>query len=130
MRFLVDDPRVTRQSHLYPRLRYYQEKMHDVPAEAFAAALLAEGIPCSARRSVPLYQHPLFADRRFDPPGRASRIRHPASEVDYAAVHCPVAESMAGRFLGMPQTVLLGDDDTAEQVLAAFEKVMTHLDEI
>lgn len=130
VRFLVDDPRVTRQSHLYPRLRYYQEKMQNVPAEAFAAALVAEGIPCSARRAVPLYRHPLFVDRRFDPPGRASRIRHPASEVDYAAVHCPAAEGMAGRFLGMPQTVLLGDDDIASQVLAAFEKVMTHLDEI
>lgn len=130
VRFLVDDPRVTRQSHLYPSLRYDPAKMNGVPADVFAKALSAEGVPCSARKPVPLYRHPLFAERRFDPPGRPSRIPHPASEVDYSAIHCPVAENLAGRFLSMPQPVLLGDIETENQVMNAFEKVMTHLDEL
>lgn len=130
VRFPRSDPRVTRQNYLYPSLRYEPEKMHGVTAETFAAALTAEGVPCGARAAVPLYKHRVFAERRFGPPGRASRMRHPAEEVDYTRVSCPTAESLSGRALGMPQEVLLGDDTTMSQVIAAFEKVLTHLDDL
>jgi len=130
IRFPRSDPRVTRQNYLYPSLRYEPEKMRGVPAETAAAALRAEGVPCGARAPVPLYKHPVFAEKRFGPPGRASRLRHPAEEVDYTRVSCPVAENLGGRVLGMPQEVLLGDDETMSQVIAAFEKVLTHLDDL
>ncbi|MGH2461646.1 MAG: DegT/DnrJ/EryC1/StrS family aminotransferase, partial [Chloroflexota bacterium] len=130
VRFPRSDPRITRQSYLYPSLRYEPEKMRGVPAETFAAALNAEGVPCGARPPVPLYQHPVFRERRFGPPGRASRVPHPAEAIDYAGIHCPVAESLAGRGLSMPQEVLLGDDETMAQVIAAFLKVLTRLDEL
>ncbi|HVC33495.1 MAG TPA: DegT/DnrJ/EryC1/StrS family aminotransferase [Chloroflexota bacterium] len=128
VRFPRSDPRITRQSYLYPSLRYDAAKMHGVPAEAFAAALVAEGVPCGARSPVPLYRHPVFAERRFGPPGRAARIPHPAEAIDYAAVHCPVAEDLAGRGLSVPQEVLLGDEDTMAQVVTAFEKVIRQVD--
>ncbi len=130
VRFPRSDPRVTRQNYLYPSLRYEPEKMQGIPADIFAAALSAEGVPCGARAPMPLYKHPVFAERRFGPPGRAARMRHPAQEVDYTRISCPVAESLGGRVLGMPQEVLLGDDETMSQVIAAFEKVLTHLDEL
>jgi dTDP-4-amino-4,6-dideoxygalactose transaminase len=130
VRFPRPDPRVTRQSYLYPSLRYDAAKMKDVPAESFAAALSAEGVPCGAPQPTPLYKHPVFADRRFGPPSRAARMRHPAEEVDYTRVHCPVAENLNGLTLSMPQQVLLSDDATLNQVIAAFEKVITHLDEL
>lgn len=130
VRFPRPDPRVTRQSYLYPWLHYDQERMQGIPAATFAAALVAEGVPCGARGPVPLYKHPLFAERRFGPRGRTARLRHPAEEVDYRRVHCPVAESLDGKALSLPQEVLLGDDGTMGQVIDAFEKVLTHLDEL
>ena len=130
VRFPRSDPRITRQSYLYPSLRYETEKMHDVPAETFAAALTAEGVPCGAHPPVPLYRHPVFAERRFGPPGRASSVRHPAEAVDYAAVRCPVAETLGGRGLSIPQQVLLSDAATMDQFVEAFEKVMTRLDQL
>lgn len=130
LRFPRPDPRVTRQSYLYPWLHYDREKLHDVPAETFAAALNAEGVPCGARPPVPLYKHPVFAERRFGPAGRSGRLRHPASDVDYESVYCPVAENLAGRGLSLPQEVLLADDDTMGQIVTAFAKVLTQLDDL
>lgn len=129
LRFPRRDPRITQQSYLYPSLRYDPEKLRDVPAETFAEALAAEGIPCAAGRPEPLYRHPVFAERRFDPPGH-STARHPAAAVDYAKVSCPVAESLTGRSIAFSQTILLADDETFTQVTAAFEKVLSRLDEL
>jgi dTDP-4-amino-4,6-dideoxygalactose transaminase len=129
VRFPRPDPRITRQSYLYPSLRYDAARMKDVPAEEFAAALRAEGVPCAASKPVPLYQHRVFVERRFGPP-RPARQRHPAEEVDYTRVSCPVAENLAGRGLSFPQEVLLGDDAMMAQVVDAFEKVIRHLDQL
>lgn len=130
VRFPRPDPRITRQSYLYPSLRYDPDQMKGVSAETFAAALRAEGIPCGARAPIPLYQHPVFAERRFGPPHRAARLHHPAEEVDYTRVSCPFAEGLAGRGLSLPQEVLLSDDQTMTQAVAAFEKVLRHLDDL
>ena len=130
LRFPRRDPRITRQSYLYPSLRYDPEKLRDVPAEAFAQALAAEGVPCAPGRPEPLYRSPVFAERRFGPPGRAASLRHPAEAVDYTRVSCPVAENLTGRGISFSQTVLLGDDETMTQVVAAFEKVLRHLDDL
>jgi len=65
LRFPREDPRVTRLTYLYPGLRYEQSAFDGVSAELFAQALSAEGIPCSGKSGQLLYEHPLFAQRRF-----------------------------------------------------------------
>src|SRR5690606_17641717 len=80
------DERITRQSYLYPRMRYDAQAFEGLPAEVFVRALTAEGIPCSARGGWILYKHPLFAQQRFD-------AVH-AKQVDYSQVHCSVVEGV------------------------------------
>jgi dTDP-4-amino-4,6-dideoxygalactose transaminase len=88
----------------------------DVPRDLFVAALEAEGIPCDGRFYEAIYRSDLF---------------HPAAELDYSKVHCPVAERAAyHESVWLPQFVLLGGDEDARDVLRAIEKVMANLDHL
>ncbi|MEA3345882.1 MAG: DegT/DnrJ/EryC1/StrS family aminotransferase [Chloroflexota bacterium] len=118
----LEDERITRQSYVYPRLRYHAEAFDDLPAKLVARALFAEGIPCGASSGRLLYQHPLFTEARFHFPS--------SQQVDYTQVHCPNAESAAGRWLGFPQRVLLGSREGMDDFVEAVAKVKANLDEL
>jgi dTDP-4-amino-4,6-dideoxygalactose transaminase len=122
LRFPREDERITRQNYLSPRLRYEPEAFDGVPAGLFARALAAEGIPCGARGGRPLYQHPLFVERRFD--------TESAKRVDYTQVHCPQAESLAGKWIGFRQSVLLGSEEGVGDFARAVEKVKDNVGEL
>jgi dTDP-4-amino-4,6-dideoxygalactose transaminase len=117
-----EDERITLQSYVYPRLRYRAEAFYDLPAQRFAEALSAEGIPCGARGGRLLYQHPLFTESRF---------RFEASKrIDYTQVHCPNAENSPGRWLGLPQEVMLASEDAMDDIIAAVAKIQENLDDL
>ncbi len=122
LRFPKRDPRVTRQSYLYPRLRYDRGAFGGVSAERFGEALQAEGIPASGRSGLLLYEHPLFVERRF--------ISEAARRVDYTRVRCPVAEAAKGRWIHFDQRVLLGSREDLDDFVEAVAKVKANLDEL
>ena len=117
-----EDERITRQSYVYPHLRYHSEAFDGLPAKLVARALFAEGIPCGADGGWLLYQHPLFTEARFH--------FQSAGRVDYTQVHCPNAEGAAGRWIGFPQEVLLGTSEDVEDFVEAVAKVKANLDEL
>lgn len=62
-------------------------------------------------------------------PGKTPRLRHPAEEVDYTKVRCPVAEDFS-RGIAFEQNLLLGDDADTRDIVDAFDKVYAHLEEL
>ncbi len=118
------DDRIGLQSLVYPRLRYHRDAFDDLPAASFAAALCAEGIPCGAGSGWLLYQHPLFVESQ-------TRFRFEQSKgIDYTKVHCPNAESAGGRWILIPQEVLLADESAMGDIVEAVAKVKAHRGEI
>ena len=116
------DERIGLQSLVYPRLRYHQEAFDGLPADAFAGALRAEGIPCGAGAGWVLYRHPLFAESRF---------LFPSSKgIDYTKVHCPNAENAGGRWLALPQEVMLADETAMADLVEAVAKVKANRAEL
>ncbi len=122
LRFPKKDPRVTRQSFLYPRLRYEREAFGEVPAELFGAALQAEGIPATGHSGRLLYEHPLFVEGRF--------LSEAAKQVDYSRVRCPVAEASKGKWIHFDQRVLLGAREDLDDFIEAVAKLKANLDEL
>jgi dTDP-4-amino-4,6-dideoxygalactose transaminase len=121
------DERITRLNLLYPGLRYDQEAFGGVPANVFAQAVTAEGIPMSATMQPRiLYQHPLFVEKRFDPGIEDLYGR----EIDFTQCRCPVAESGGGRSLRFQQTLLLGTTHDVDDIIEAIGKVKDNLDEL
>lgn len=117
-----EDGRITRQSYVYPHLRYHAEAFGGLPAKLVARALFAEGIPCRTDGGWLLYKHPLFTETRFH--------FQSARRVDYTRVRCPHAEGAAGRWIGFPQEVLLGTREDVEDFVEAVAKVKANLDEL
>ena len=117
-----EDERITCQSYVYPRLRYHSEAFDGLPAELFAKALTAEGIPCGARGGWVLYQHPLFTETRF---------RFESSKrIDYTQVRCPNAESAQGHWLGFPQEVMLAPEQAMRDFISSVAKIKENVSEL
>jgi dTDP-4-amino-4,6-dideoxygalactose transaminase len=105
------DPRVTRCAwHLY-QLRYDPAAFGGRDRATFLAALAAEGVPASAGY-MPL---PRVAAVRA-----AIRDRFGADASDQPVPH---ADAAGESTVWLPQTLLLGDDDLIDQVIAAFYKI-------
>jgi dTDP-4-amino-4,6-dideoxygalactose transaminase len=117
-----EDERITCQSYVYPRLRYYPEAFGGLPAQDFARALSAEGIPCGAGAGWTLYKHPLFSEARF----RFQSSRR----LDYKQMNCPNAEGAAGHWLGIPQEVMLGSERDMDAFAEAVAKIKANLSEL
>ena len=132
LRFPADDPRITRQSYLYPWLHYNREAFGGIPAKTFCEAVRAEGIPFHGGSDPDraLYKHPIFTEKRYGMAGYQSRIKHPAEAVDYTQVHCPVAEGGQVEGIGFPQTVLLGEEGDIQDVIDAVGKVVENIEEL
>src|SRR5665811_67084 len=105
------DDRVTRCGwHLY-QFTCDPEAFSRHDREGFLAALKAEGVPCSAGY-IPLPHIGAMADtihKRFVEPAE----RHPI----------PHAEAAGRHTVWFPQTLLLADDGTIDQVTTAFTKI-------
>jgi dTDP-4-amino-4,6-dideoxygalactose transaminase len=122
LQFPRQDPRMTRLTYLYPRLKYDESAFEGVPAALFARALRAEGIPCGGGRMRLLYQHPIFTEQRF--------FFASSKRIDYTQVRCPVAEAQAGKSITFDQTVLLSDRAALDDFIEAVNKVSDNLDQL
>lgn len=121
------DERVTGNSyHLYI-VRYNPEAFGGLSKAELVKAMQAEGIPLSPGYSRPLYKEPYLSYYAKCP----LSCPYYGKKVDYSKVHLPVAERacyVEGMWL--PQYVLLGSKEDMDDIVAAFEKIQNHVDEL
>jgi dTDP-4-amino-4,6-dideoxygalactose transaminase len=107
--------------HLYI-CRYDAEAFDGLPRERFMEALRAEGIPAYGGYSVPLYEQPFLANKRFGP--YAASIAGYDADIAANAARCPVSERACKREAWwLQQTVLLGDRADMDNIVRAVAKV-------
>ncbi len=110
----------TRHSYHLFIFRYDAAKFNNLPKAEFAKWLAAEGVPAFMGYPRPLYQQPLFQEKRFF----CYAIPPP---VDYSRVHCPVAEkACAEEGVWIMQPALLGDRSDMESFAEAIRKIQRY----
>ena len=116
------------QPAIYCYVFQYRPERRGVSRDLFAAAIEAEGVPCDGRFYEPVYRSDLFyATPENCPQLTMGRER----AVDYATVRCPVSERAAyEESIWLPQFLLIGGRQDVDDIAAAVEKVMGHLDEL
>lgn len=118
------DPFVTHHGYHLFISRYHPAAFHDVPRDAFLAALRAEGIPCAPGYQ-PLYGMSAIRDG-------IARLKHfTGDQPPQAEAHCPVTEracNAEGVWFG--QSMLLGTKQDMDDIAEAVWKVKRHIDEV
>jgi dTDP-4-amino-4,6-dideoxygalactose transaminase len=105
-------------NHLY-LLRYKADHFNDVPREKFFEAMRAEGVYTYAGYK-PLYREKVFNGKDDDFPW--------LNDIDCAATSCAVTELIADyQSVWLTQNHLLGNDRDTQDIIDAFEKVITAL---
>lgn len=106
--------------HLYV-FRYSTDAWDGIPRAKFLEAMAAEGVPTSGGYTVPLYEQPVFQNKRFGPYAGANRYD---ADVAANAARCPVTER-ASREEGcwLTQNVLLGTRGDMDDIVRAAAKV-------
>jgi len=117
------DERVTQNAwHLY-MLRYDPAGFHGLPRARFLEALRAEGIPASPGYTTPLAQVSAVQ--------RAIQATYGPSGETWTPPSLPATErACATEAVWLGQTVLLGDREGAESVVAAIEKVQRYSEDL
>jgi dTDP-4-amino-4,6-dideoxygalactose transaminase len=115
------DERITQHAwHLY-MMTYELDTFGDTPSAECAAMLRAEGIPCSTGY-VPLNHAPAIRRALAEQMGQI-RPWETSTEGLPVLPACPVVEDLCQRTLWLPQTVLLGDHEDLDDIVAAIVKV-------
>lgn len=124
---LKTDDRITRHAwHLY-MFRYDPEAFGGLSKADFANAMRAEGIPVSVGYSKPVYKEPYLDYFKKCPLSCPSYGR----VMDYSKLKLTVAEKACYREgLWLPQNVLLGSKKDMDDIIAAFEKIKSNVDEL
>jgi dTDP-4-amino-4,6-dideoxygalactose transaminase len=115
------DARVTRWSFYFMHLRFLSAEFDDIPVGTFRRALTAEGVPCGAGHTAPLYRHPLFVS------GELGGRQLP----DYSRCHCPETERVhATESCSLTHALFLGPETDMERILGAIRKLRGNTDEL
>ena len=116
---LERDERNTTRTVYQLVVRYDAEAFAGVSRDAVVRALQAEGVPCSGRFYVPLYEYPLFAaDPLTNPLARAG--------LDYSSQSFPVARCAALKeTIWLPHQLFLGSGADIEDLVTALAKVQS-----
>ncbi len=116
--------------HLYA-LKYKPEAA-GISREVIINALSAEGIPVSVGYPHPLYENPVFRDKKvYGEKGCPYNCKFYSGSVDYSAGMCPNAEYLSKKSviwftrIAYPQTI-----NDINDVAAAFEKLVKNMDEL
>ena len=100
-----------------------------VGRERILEALRAEGVPCGPGYATLVYEHPMFAEKRFGAYGASAQGY--VADPEHHRANCPVSHRLAketGAWL--PQVAMLGDNTLVKQIGDAFEKVWKHRAEL
>jgi dTDP-4-amino-4,6-dideoxygalactose transaminase len=114
------DARVTRWSFYFMHFRFLSPEFDDIPVTAFRRALTAEGVPCGAGHTAPLYRHPMLVH------GDLGRDRP-----DYSRCHCPETERVhATESCSLTHALFLGPETDMDRILDAIRKLRENTDEL
>lgn len=119
---LPRDDRITRQASYHYVFRFHSDDFGGIHRNAFVAALKAEGIPCDGRFYEAVYLSSLF---------QFAAEEYPAWQKHERKFDCPVAVR-AGyeESVWLPHEIFLGDEDDAQDVATAIEKIRKNVDEL
>lgn len=119
------DPRATAHGyHLY-QFKYDADGFGGISREEFVSALKAEGIPASIGYPIPLYQQPVFKERRFDVRATGWDGANPATRYDQ--LHLPVCERACAETVWLPHSLLLAPPEEMGDVVTAVRRVQEEL---
>lgn len=108
------DTRVNRHAYYMYVFRYDSESFSGLTRDAFVEALAAEGVPV-------FRMYPRIQDTSFYMPALA----HCNGNLNQMP-GCPVSKELAESGVWIHHRVLLGDEETAAQVVEAIEKIRRH----
>jgi len=127
--FLKPEPRITRTAPYCYIIKYFAEKMKDIPRAAFVAALQLEGIPCDGLFYEPVYRSSLFPVKASDFPALSWGRSQP---LDLRSMfRCPASERAAyHEAIWFPHYLFLGDRQDIDSIADAIFKALENIEEL
>ncbi|HUU29137.1 MAG TPA: DegT/DnrJ/EryC1/StrS family aminotransferase [archaeon] len=126
---LKRDERITRRGY-YMYVLLYDEKTYGVERARYMEAMKAEGAELLLGNSIPVYQLPAFRNMSFGVKGCPLTCGHYKGKMDYAEVHCPVAEEMGNRRIMVILNEVLLAESNIHLFLQAAQKVYDNRSEL
>ena len=126
---LKADPRITRLAPYGYVLKYFAEKVKDIPRAAFVAALQLEGVHCDGLFYEPVYKSSLFPVDPTDFPALSWGREKP---LDLRSMYsCPEAEKAAyHEAVWFPHQHFLGTARDVNDIADAIHKVLENIEEL
>lgn len=126
---LKPDPRITRLAPYGYVLKYFAEKVKDIPRAAFVAALQLEGVHCDGLFYEPVYKSSLFPVDPTDFPALSWGREKP---LDLRSMYsCPEAEKAAyHEAVWFPHQHFLGTTKDVNDIADAIHKVLENIEEL
>jgi dTDP-4-amino-4,6-dideoxygalactose transaminase len=126
---LKPDPRITRLAPYGYVIKYFADKVKDIPRAAFVAALQLEGIPCDGLFYEPVYKSSLFPLDAADFPALSWGREKPLGLRNMYS--CPVADRAAyHEAVWFPHQHFLGSGADVDAIADAIHKVLTNIEEL
>ena len=126
---LKADPRITRLAPYGYVLKYFAEKVKDIPRAAFVAALQREGVHCDGLFYEPVYKSSLFPIDPTDFPALSWGREKPLELRNMYS--CPEAEKAAyHEAVWFPHQHFLGTTKDVNDIADAIHKVLENIEEL
>jgi dTDP-4-amino-4,6-dideoxygalactose transaminase len=126
---LKPDPRITRLAPYGYVIKFFSEKVKEIPRASFVAALQLEGIPCDGLFYEPVYKSSLFPVDPNDYPALSwGRVK----PLDLRSMYlCPEADRAAYQeAIWFPHQNFLGTTEDVDAIADAIHKVLTNIEEL
>jgi dTDP-4-amino-4,6-dideoxygalactose transaminase len=126
---LKPDSRITRPAPYGYVLKYFADRVKDIPRAAFVAALQLEGIPCDGLFYEPVYKSSLFPIDSADFPALSWRREN---AIDLRNMYsCPEADKAAyHEAIWFPHQHFLGSSKDVDAIAEAMHKVLANIEEL
>jgi dTDP-4-amino-4,6-dideoxygalactose transaminase len=126
---LKPDPRITRLAPYGYVIKYFAEKMKEIPRAAFVAAMQLEGVHCDGLFYEPVYKSSLFPVDATDFPA-LSWGREKALDLR-SMYSCPESEKAAYQeAVWFPHQHFLGTTKDVDDIADAIHKVLENVEEL
>ena len=126
---LKPDPRITRLAPYGYVIKYFADKVKDIPRAAFVAALQLEGVPCDGLFYEPVYKSSLFPIQAKDFPALSWNREKP---LDLRSMYsCPESDRAAyHEAVCFPHQHFLGSAADVDDIANAIHKVLANIEEL
>jgi dTDP-4-amino-4,6-dideoxygalactose transaminase len=126
---LKPDPRITRLAPYGYVIKYFAEKVKEIPRAAFVAAMQLEGVHCDGLFYEPVYKSSLFPVDATDFPALSWGREKP---LDLRSMYsCPESEKAAYQeAVWFPHQHFLGTTKDVDDIADAIHKVLENIEEL